>query len=288
VAAPLLAIDGDSLGHRAYHAMPPVAGAGGQPVGLLLGFANMLVATWDALRPRAVLVCLDARTPSYRHELLPGYQGERPPFPPDLSGQLDLLEELATAFGFAAAKLVPWEADDLLASATAREQDSGGRSYVLTSDRDAYQLVSASTTVLVPRRGGGPPESVDRAAVRERYGVEPEQVVDLIALRGDPSDNIPGARGIGQKTAAELLRCYGSLDGVLANAHEQPERRRAALLETADDLRRYRRVAEMRRDLPLPDVPDAGLDATAAAAWAEGRGIEALARRLADRAVTSG
>ena len=172
-----------------------------------------------------MIVCLDARTPSYRHELLPAYQGQRDPFAADLCEQLDRIPELAEAFGFAAVKLEPWEADDLLATAVALEEARGGGALVVSGDRDTYQLVSDVTATLHPRPRGEL-ERVDRAGVRERYGIEPEQVTALIALRGDPSDNIPGARGIGQKTAAELLRRYGDLEGVIAHAGELTPRQR--------------------------------------------------------------
>ncbi len=278
--APLLVIDGDSLGHRAYHAMPAVEGAGGRPVGLLVGFANALLATWRTTAPRAVLVCLDARTPSYRHELLPAYQGRRDPFADDLCEQLDRLASMTEAFGFAAAKVLPYEADDLLATAVAQEEARGGRALVVSGDRDMYQLVSDVTTVLHPRPRGVL-EAVDRAGVHERYGVEPEQVTALIALRGDPSDNIPGARGIGQKTAAELLRAYGDLEGVIAHAGELTQRRRVAIADAADDLRRYLDVATMRRDAPIAIPDDCTLQPEAAAQWCREAGMVGLAARLA-------
>ena len=282
--APLLVIDGDSIGHRAYHAMPPVPDADGRPSGLLLGFANVLVATWDWVHPRAVLLALDSRERSYRHELLPGYQGQRPPFASDLTEQLDALPELAAAFGFVAAKISPFEADDLLASGVEQELAAGGSAVTMTSDRDAYQLVGERSSVLVPSRGGKPPELVGPDGVRERYGIEPSQVTDLIALRGDPSDAIPGARGIGAVSAADLLRRYGTLEGVIENASELTPRQRESVLGAADDLRRYREVATMRRDLPVPELPDADLDAERAAAWAETRGLGALSGRLRARA----
>ena len=193
-----------------------------------MGFANVLLSTWRATQPRAVIVCLDTRVPSYRHELLPAYQGQRDPFADDLCEQLDRIPEMSQAFGFAAAKVVPYEADDLLATAVTQEEARGGGALVVSSDRDTYQLVSDVTATLHPRPRGVL-ERVDRAGVRERYGIEPEQVPDLIALRGDPSDNIPGARGIGQKTAAELLRRYGDLAGVIAHAAELTPRQRLAV-----------------------------------------------------------
>src|SRR4051812_40031476 len=164
---PALVVDGDSLGHRAYHAMPPVEGAAGRPVGALLGFANMLLSAYDAYRPRAVLVCLDSRVPSYRHELLPAYQGDRAPSAEDLTAQLDRLAELAGAFGFYAAKQAPFEADDLLASAVAAEERAGRETLVLTSDRDSFQLVSPRTSIVMPAKAGQPLDRVGPAEVRE-------------------------------------------------------------------------------------------------------------------------
>jgi DNA polymerase-1 len=281
--APLLVIDGDSIGHRAYHAMPPVPDDRGRPSGLLLGVANVLVSTYDLVRPRAVLLALDSREKSYRHELLPGYQQQRPPFPGDLTEQLDALPELAGAFGFVAARVSPFEADDLLASGVERELQTGGTAVVMTSDRDAYQLVSDRSSVLVPSKGGKPPEQVDEEGVRARYGVSAAQVPELIALRGDPSDAIPGARGIGAVSAADLLRRYGTLEGVIEHAEELTPRQQASVATAADELRGYLQVATMRRDLPVPELPDSELDAERAAGWAETRGLGALARRLRAR-----
>ncbi len=261
--------------------MPEVEGAGGRPVGLLVGFANALLATWRTTQPRAVLVCLDARTPSYRHELLPGYQGKRDPFAGDLVEQLDRLADLTEAFGFAAAKVLPYEADDLLATAVTLEEARGGGALVVSGDRDMYQLVSDATAVLHPRPRGVL-ERVDRAGVRERYGIEPEQVTALIALRGDPSDNIPGAPGIGQKTAAELLRRHGDLEGVIVHAAELTPRRRLSLEGSAGDLRRYLEVAAMRRDAPIAIPDDATLDTESAAEWCRDAGMTGLAARLAN------
>jgi DNA polymerase-1 len=281
--APLLVIDGDSIGHRAYHAMPPLPDDQGRPSGLLLGVANVLVSTYDLVRPRTVLLALDSREKSYRHDLLPAYQQQRPPFPADLTEQLDALPELAEAFGFVAAKVSPYEADDLLASGVARELSDGRSAVVMTSDRDAYQLVSDRSTVLIPSKGGKPPERVDEAGVRERYGVSASQVPELIALRGDPSDAIPGAKGIGALSAADLLRRYGTLEGVIEHAEELTPRQRESVTGAAEELRGYLQVATMRRDLPVPELPDSELDAERAARWAETRGLGQLARRLRGR-----
>ncbi len=272
---PLLVIDADSLVHRAYHAMPPVKGAGGRPVGALLGFANMLLTLWDDRAPRAIAVGIDSRQPGYREALLPRYQAQRDAFERAIVEQLDDLEAFLTGFGILAAKLPQAEADDVIATLATKEAARGGTALVVTSDRDAFQLVSDAVTVIRPVKGVSQVETVNREGVVEIYGVLPEQVPDLIALRGDPSDNIPGAKGIGQKTAARLLRAHGDLEGVLAARSDLP----------ADELRSYLQVATMRRDLPFEPPPDGAPNWAGGAAAAAERGINRLAERLAERAL---
>jgi len=214
---PLLAIDGDSLAHRAYHALPKtIRRADKRPSNAIVGFTNFLLRLWDDEQPRAIVVGWDTlEVPTYRHEAFSGYQAGRE-FDEELLEQLALLPELVDAFGFASAKAPGYEADDFLAAAVAYEEKRGGTVVVATSDRDSFQLVSERTTILQPVRGVSELTRVGRAEVRERYAVEPEQVVDFIALRGDPSDRLPGAPGVGPKKAADLLRQYGTLEDALA------------------------------------------------------------------------
>ena len=269
---PLLVVDGDSFAHRAYHALPKsIRRADGGPAGLLTGVGNLLVRLWEAERPRAVVVCWDTLTvPTYRHLELPAYQSGRE-FDAELLEQLDLAPALVEAMGFAVAKADGYEADDFVAAAVASEETRGGRALVASGDRDMFQLASERTTVLQPQRGGGALARIGPAEVRERYGVEPAQVPDFIALRGDPSDRIPGARGVGEKTAADVLRQHGSLEAALAAGRFAAE---------ADALRLYRRVATMDATAPLPRLdeqePDWGRGAALAAEWGLGR----LAGRL--------
>ena len=273
---PLLVIDGDSLAHRAYHALPrSIRRAERRPGNALVGFANFLLGLWDAEQPRAVLVGWDSlETPTYRHEAFAAYQSGRE-FDAEILEQLDLLPELVVSFGFAAAKGPGYEADDFLAAAVAAEEARGGTTLVATSDRDAFQLASERTTILQPTRGVSQVARVGPAEVRERYGVEPSQVPDFIALRGDPSDRLPGARGIGPKRAAELLGQYGSLEAMLTQGRFGAE---------AEDLRLFRRIATMDASAPLFPLPDQ------TPAWAEASdkarrwGLNALADRLAARA----
>jgi len=278
VTRPLLVIDGDSLAHRAYHALPKTfRRAEGRPGNALLGFSNFLVRLWEEEQPRAVLVGWDSLdSPTYRHELFAGYQGGRE-FDDDLLEQLDLLPELVRAFGFAAAKAPGYEADDFLAAAVRQEQERGGTSVVATSDRDSFQLASPTTTILQPVRGVSELARVGPEEVRERYGVEPAQVPDFIALRGDPSDRLPGAKGVGPKTAADVLREYGSLEAALEAGRFAAQ---------ADELRVYKRMATLDAEAPLPTLDDQTPAWSEASDFVRELGLNALADRLAVLAST--
>jgi DNA polymerase I len=268
---PLLVMDGDSFAHRAYHGVPKtIRRKDGGPGNMLIGVSNYLLRFWNEERPRTVLVAWDTLTvPTYRHEELPVYQSGRE-FDPELLEQLDLLPALVAATGFAVAKEAGYEADDFLGAAVTTEEAAGGVLLVATSDRDAFQLASSQTTILQPVRGETPTR-IGPDEVRERYGVDPEQVPDFIALRGDPSDRIPGARGIGPKRAADLLAQYGSLDALLEEGRFAAE---------AEALRLYRRIATLDRAAPLPPLPDVSPEWGRAAAHARELGMEGLARRF--------
>jgi DNA polymerase I len=268
---PLLIVDGDSFAHRSYHALPKsIRRADGGPAGLLTGVGNLVVRLWEEESPRAVLVAWDTLTvPTYRHVALESYQSGRE-FEADLLEQLDLAPQLVEALGFAVAKADGYEADDFLAAAVESEEQRGGSVLVASGDRDMFQLASERTTILQPQRGGGALARIGPAEVRERYGIEPHQVPDFIALRGDPSDRIPGARGVGPKTAADLLGRYGSLEAALADGRFGAE---------AEALRLYLRVATMDRVAPLPPLPDQEPTWERGAALARDWGL----RRLADR-----
>lgn len=270
--APLLVIDGDSFAHRAYHAVPKTVrradGAGGNAI---VGFANYLIRFFEAEAPRAVLCAWDTlSTPNWRQKLFAPYQGGRV-FEPAIVEQLERLPELVDACGFANAKAAGFEADDFLAAAVRAEEARGGRVIVASGDRDAFQLASDRTTIVHPLRAGevariGPRE------VRDRYEVEPHQVPDFIAIRGDPSDKIPGARGMGPKGAAKVLAEFPSLEAALAAGR---------FASQADDLRLYRRLATMDATAPLPPLPDMTPTWARGAALARDWGLKALADRLA-------
>src|SRR5262245_42583932 len=233
---PLLVIDGDSFAHRAFHGLPKtIRRSGDRGGGAVVGFANYLLRFYASEQPRAVLVGWDTLEAStYRHRLLPDYQSGRA-FDRELLDQLNDLPRLVAACGFANAKAPGYEADDFLAAAAAAEERRGGTVIVASGDRDAFQLASRTTTVVQPVRAGefariGPNE------VQERYGVNPGQVPDFIALRGDPSDKLPGARGVGPKTAASLLRTYGTLETLLTTGR---------FADQAQELLIYKAIATM-------------------------------------------
>jgi 5'-3' exonuclease len=277
---PLLVIDGDSFAHRAYHALPKSIrrGPDRRPAGALVGFSNMLIRLWEAEQPRTVLVAWDTlEVPTYRHESFDSYQSGRV-FDQELLEQLALLPELVASYGFAVAKGAGYEADDFLAAATDAEAERGGQVLVATSDRDAFQLAAKNVTILQPTRGVSEIARIGPAEVRERYGVEPQQVPDFIALRGDPSDKLPGARGVGPKTAAQILGEYGSLEAALEAGRFAAE---------ADALRLYRQIAQLDHSAPLPPLPDAQPDWARAAKLADEWGMGALAGRLEERESTS-
>jgi DNA polymerase-1 len=244
---PLLVIDGDSFAHRAYHALPKsIMRRGNKPAGAIVGFANMLLRFYEAEHPRAVLVAWDTLDePTYRHTAFEAYQGGRE-FDHALLEQLDALPEFVAACGFANAKAAGYEADDFLASAAAAEERRKGTVLVASGDRDTFQLASGATTILYPVRAGEIAR-IGPAEVRVRYGVEPSQVPDFIALRGDPSDRLPGVPGVGPQGAAGILRTHGSLEAALKAG------RFPAL---AEELRLYRSIATMDRKAPLPRLRD--------------------------------
>ena len=269
MSRPLMAVDGDSLAHRAYHALPKtIRSSKGRPAGALNGFTNMLIRLWEAEQPRAVLVGWDSiGLPTYRHEAFAAYQSGRH-FDEELLEQLDVLPELVASLGFAYAKAPGYEADDFLGAAAAL----GEPTIVVTSDRDMFQLASEKTTILQPVRGVSELVRIGPAEVRERYDVEPAQVPDFIALRGDPSDKLPGARGVGPKGAANLLREHGSLEALLAAGRFSAE---------AEDLRLYRRIASVDASAPLPSLPDQTPTWAEASSFARELGLNQLADRLA-------
>ena len=278
---PLLVVDAPSLIYRAFFALPTTITDGdGQPVNALLGSLNMILRVVADHDPRAVVLAFGLDAAHYRVELFEGYHAARPPVPDELAPQLMGSYEFYEAFGWTCADTDEFEADDLLHSYALVEEKAGGTTLILTGDRDLFQCATGATTVLYVKTGTRGVEEVGPADVQKRYGVSPELVPDFIALRGDPSDGIPGAKGIGEKTAAELLKRHGSLEAALdAWCRERPARVAGALRDQRDELLRFKDMA-LLRTLDVRRPPDRDTDFESGAAAARARGMEQLAGRL--------
>jgi 5'-3' exonuclease len=274
---------------RAWYALPDsIKGPDGQPVNALLGAANLILREVERHDPRAVVLCFGPDAADYRVELFPAYHAEREDLPSGLDSQWADSRAFYEAFGWTVAVHDSLEADDLLGSFARLEVEAGGRALLLTGDRDMFQCASERVSVLYVRTGSRGAEEVGPAEVRRRYGVPPELVPDFIALRGDPSDGIPGAPGVGEKTAAELLRQHGSLEAVLENAIREPRPRlRGALLDAREQLLAFKEIATLR-DAGVESPADKATDWDAAAAAARERGMNRLAERLEKRGAAAG
>ena len=280
MSQPLLVIDGPAVLYRAFFALPDsITDDDGHPVNALLGSVNQVLWCVEKYDPRAVVWCFGAEAGEYRVEAFPAYHADRPPMPDPLAWQWERAPRFYEALGWSVAATPDLEADDLLHSLAEVETAAGGRTLILTGDRDMFQCANDSVTVLLQRTGGEGPQEVGPDTVREKYGVDPEQVPDFIALRGDPSDGLPGAKGIGPKTAADLLRRKGNLEhAILGAIREKPSVRRA-LIEQADELRSFKDIATLRTIL-VERPPDAPTDFAGGIAVARGHGMNRLASRL--------
>jgi 5'-3' exonuclease len=282
VTAPLLVVDAPSMLFRAFYALPDtIKGADGQPVNALLGTANLILREIEEHSPRAVVLCFGPDAADYRVELFDGYHAERPDVPDLLAPQFLDARPFFEAFDWIVADSDSFEADDLLGSYANRETEAGGRTLVMTGDRDMFQCAGDQVEVLYVRTGGKQgAELVDAAEVKRRYGVPPELVPDFIALRGDPSDGIPGAKGIGEKTAAELLQRHGSLETAIdQGVRETKKTVRAALCTQGDELRAFKEIATLQ-DIDVERPRDTPTNYAGAAKAARERGMERLAGRL--------
>jgi len=306
--APLLIADVPWLLYRSFFALPKsIVGAEGRPVNALLGTVNALLtvihARLPARRPRGVAACMGAEEASYRVELYPAYHAHRDPMPAELAWQWQQAPALLDSLGWTVSDSDDLEADDVMFSLARVEEESGGRARMVTGDRDLFGAVSDRVAVVELRKGGETGE-IGPAEVQERYGVGPELVADFIALRGDPSDGLPGAPGIGAKTAAALLLRYGSLEAVLAAAGspagdgageragdseadgDMRPRTAAALRENAEPLRTFKQIATLQRiDIERP--PDRPTEFAAGARVARDMGMNGLADRLEQFAATT-
>jgi DNA polymerase-1 len=248
----LFLIDGNSLAYRAFYALPEtIATSEGFPTNALYGFSTMLVKILADYRPAGVVVAWDAGKRVFRHEQFEEYKAGRKPMPDPLAQQMEHFDELVEAFGFATLKKEGYEADDILATLVREAREKGQRTVVVTADRDALQLVGEGVSVMSNTRGVSDVKVYDSEAVRERYGIPPEKVPDFIGLKGDASDNIPGVPGIGEKTAAALLRDHPTLEELLAHLEELKGKRKQLLEEYGDQALFSKELATMYDEVPL-------------------------------------
>jgi len=277
---PLLVVDAPFVLYRSFFALPDsIKGPEGRPVNALLGSVNLLLRIAADRGPRAIVMCFGAEAAEYRTDLFPSYHADRPPVPDALAWQFKHGPELYSAFGWQVESSPDLEADDLLGSFATVEEKAGGETLIVTGDRDMFQCVDDHVSVLLLKSGLSGFEVMDPAAVKARYGVGPELVPDFIALRGDPSDGLPGAPGIGPKTAATLLEKYGSLEGAIAGAGAERPKVAAALTDSADELRAYRDIATLRT-AAVERPPDRVTDLAGGAKAARELGMNRLAERL--------
>jgi DNA polymerase-1 len=274
-------VDAPSLLYRAFFALPKsITDGDGTPVNALLGTTNLLLREVEEHDPRAVALCFGPDAATYRVELYEPYHAERPPVPDELAPQFADAPDFFDAFAWTSVIDEKLEADDVMGSLARVEEEAGGEALLMTGDRDLFQCVTDHVKVLYLRTGVRGAEPVDAAEVKRRYGIGPELVPDFIALRGDPSDGLPGAKGVGEKTAADLLQRHGSLEAALEGAiGERTPRLRGALLDAADELRTFKDIATLR-SVPVKRPPDRPTDYSGGAAAARERGMNRLAERL--------
>ncbi|MGI8826090.1 MAG: DNA polymerase I [Chloroflexota bacterium] len=247
----LLLVDGHALIHRAFHALPDLSTSSGELVNAVFGFSSMLLKAIDTERPTHVIMAMDRPTPTFRHDAYAEYKATRPPTPRPLVSQFGRVREVAEAMNIPIYEQDGYEADDILGTLALQAEREGLETVILTGDLDALQLVDARVSVLTPRRGMVDTRIYDTDGVRERYGLDPSQIPDYKALVGDSSDNIPGVKGIGDKTASKLLQAHGSVEGLYDHLDELVEKMRVALEPARERVLQSKRLATIVRTVPV-------------------------------------
>ena len=249
----VLLLDGNSLTYRAFFALPTdMATASGQVTNAVFGFTSMLINLLKDHRPDAILVAFDRPEPTFRHEANPEYKAQREAAPDILRQQMGLVRQVLEALRIHVFDVAGWEADDIIATIATRAEAEGHDVIIVTGDRDSYQLVhDPHVKVLYNRRGVSDYAFYDEAGILERTGVTPAQYPEYAALRGDPSDNLPGVPGVGEKTAAKLITTYGGLDGIFANVDKQTPKLKQNLVEHEAQARSNHALMVLRRDAPI-------------------------------------
>lgn len=247
----LVLLDGNGLVYRAFYALPYFTTSDGRPTNAVYGFTNMLLKVLEEERPTHAAMAFDRPVPTFRHEDYVAYKAQRPRMPDDLRPQMALVKEVAQAFRIPAFEVEGYEADDVIATLACKAEQAGFRVVVVTGDLDLLQVATDRTTVIVTSRGISETTPYDREAVRRRFGLEPEQLPDFKALRGDPTDNLPGVPGVGEKTAAELVAQFGSVEALLKRVDQAPARLRDRLRDHGELLLQNKRLATVVRDAPI-------------------------------------
>ena len=251
--AKVLLLDGNSLTYRAFFALPTdMATASGQVTNAVFGFTSMLLNLVRDQKPKGVVVAFDRPEPTFRHEMLPEYKAQREPTPDLLIQQFGLVREVLEALNVPAVDAVGFEADDVLATIATQVADSGDEAIIGTGDRDIYQMVrDPFIKVLYNRRGVSDYALYDEAGIIDRTGVSSDLYPQYAALRGDPSDNLPGIPGVGEKTAAKLINAYGGLDGIFEHAEDQTPKLQQNLVEFEERARQNFDAMVLRTDVPI-------------------------------------
>jgi len=252
----LLLLDGHSLAYRAFYALPVenFSTVSGQPTNAVYGFTSMLINALRDLDPTHIAVAFDVSRATFRSAAFEGYKANRAKTPEEFRGQVDLIRDVLTAMGIRYLEREGYEADDLIATLVSRAETAGMTTSIITGDRDTFQLVSSATTVLYPRKGVSDLAQMTPDAVQEKYGLTPAQYPDFAALRGDPSDNLPGIPGVGEKTATKWITEYGSLAGLVDHVDEIRGKTGDALRDAIPQVLINRQLTELVRDVPLDVV----------------------------------
>ncbi|MBC7262546.1 MAG: DNA polymerase I, partial [Chloroflexi bacterium] len=246
----IVLLDGNALVHRAYHAIPPLTSPSGEPTNATYGFTSTLLKVLDELKPQYAAVAFDVGR-TFRHEQYPEYKATRVAMPDDLRVQLDRVRDVVDAFNLPSKYLEGYEADDVLATLSKKAVEQGLDVIIVTGDTDTFQLIGPHVKVLLSGRKFTDAKLYDEAAIRERYGLEPEQLVDLKGLKGDASDNIPGVPGVGEVTATQLLQQFGSIENLYAHLSEVPAKLREKLEGKEAEVRRGKELVRLVSDLPI-------------------------------------
>lgn len=266
-------IDGNSLMHRAFHAVPPTMNApDGTPTNAVFGFLSMFLKFYEMMHPDAVICAFDAGRPEFRMKALEQYKAQRPPMDEGLRAQFPIIESLLESMNVPVVRVKGWEGDDVLGTITARDEALGFETLLVTGDKDAYQLVSDLTRVVTTKKGITDVAIYGPAEVEERYGVTPAQFPDFLGLKGDSSDNIPGVPGVGDKGAAKLLQTFGSMDGIYANLDKLKGKQLINISENKEAAYISREVATIVRDVEF----ELDLEAASFPSFDEARVVEAF------------